>query len=86
MFGNCFRSCYRLKKIILRNNKVCRLLDSNPFYECYHFLGTAGSTINPEGQKDGYVYVPDDLVEQYKVATNWVAYADRIKPLSELEE
>lgn len=32
------------------------------------------------------VYVPDDLVEQYKVATNWVNIAERIKPLSEYVE
>lgn len=34
----------------------------------------------------GYVYVPDELVESYKAATNWAAYADQIKPLSELPE
>lgn len=28
------------------------------------------------------VYVPDELVEQYKVKTNWIILADRIKPLS----
>ena len=28
-------------------------------------------------------YVPDDLVESYKTATNWTAYASRIYPLSE---
>lgn len=32
------------------------------------------------------VYVPDNLVEEYKVATNWTQYAERIKPLSELPE
>lgn len=32
------------------------------------------------------IYVPDNLVEEYKVATNWTQYADRIKPLSELPE
>lgn len=28
------------------------------------------------------IYVPDSLVEEYKKATNWVAHADKIKPLS----
>ena len=32
------------------------------------------------------IYVPDDSVEAYKTATNWSAYADRIKPLSEYIE
>lgn len=29
------------------------------------------------------IYVPDASVEAYKTATNWVNYADRIKPISE---
>ena len=32
------------------------------------------------------IYVPDALVEQYKTATNWSKYADKIKPLSEYVE
>ena len=34
----------------------------------------------------GYIYVQDNLVEQYKSATNWSTYADQIKPLSELPQ
>ena len=30
------------------------------------------------------IYVPDALVDDYKAATNWSTYADRIKGLSEL--
>ena len=33
-----------------------------------------------------YIYVPDDLVENYKTATNWSVYASQIKPLSEYVE
>lgn len=33
----------------------------------------------------GYVYVPDDMVDTYKNATNWSNYADQIKGISELE-
>lgn len=32
------------------------------------------------------IYVPDESVEAYKTATNWVMFADRIKPLSEYTE
>lgn len=32
--------------------------------------------LNPEE-----IYVPQDLIEQYKVATNWATYADKFKPL-----
>lgn len=31
------------------------------------------------------IYVPDESVDDYKTATNWTAYATRIKPVSELE-
>lgn len=27
------------------------------------------------------IYVPQDLIEEYKVATNWATYADKFKPL-----
>jgi hypothetical protein len=32
------------------------------------------------------IYVPDALVDSYKVATNWSQHASKIKPISELEE
>ena len=32
----------------------------------------------------GYIYVPDNLVDAYKTATNWSVYADRIKGISTL--
>lgn len=31
-----------------------------------------------------FIYVPDASVEAYKTATNWSAFADRIKPISEM--
>ncbi len=32
----------------------------------------------------GYIYVPDEYLEQYKTATNWADWATQIKPISEL--
>ena len=32
----------------------------------------------------GYIYVPDNLVDSYKIAANWSTYADQIKPRSEM--
>ena len=31
-----------------------------------------------------YIYVPDNLVDGFKIATNWSTYATQIKPISEL--
>ena len=80
-----FLNCYVFKKLILRNTeKVATLSATNAFDGCSHITGQIHTTYNPEGLKDGYIYVPDALVEDYKVATNWSTYASQIKPLSEL--
>ena len=56
------------------------------FNNCYHFYGTVNTDYNPNGLKDGRIYVPDDKVEALKTATNWSVYADIIVPLSTLVE
>ena len=38
----------------------------------------------PIANGTGYVYVPDDMVDTYKSATNWSTYASQIKGMSEL--
>lgn len=78
-------SCYSLTKLIIRNvNNIPTV--GTILYNSYHMTGTVNATYNPEGLKDGRIYVPDEWVEQFKVATNWVKYADVIVPLSTLVE
>lgn len=62
----------KLQILVLRNANVCNLTSARAF---------DGAPIASGG---GYIYVPDDLVEQYKVATNWATYANQIKGLSEI--
>ena len=82
-----FQSCYSLLKLVItKTDSVCTLTNTNAFEKCYHFLGTTNSQYNPTGAKDGRIYVPDSLVDSYKSATNWSAYADIIVPLSTLVE
>ena len=69
-----FLNCSALGKLILGSSTLCELTNANAFQSSAIANGT------------GYVYVPDDLVDSYKTATNWVNYADQIKPISELEE
>lgn len=38
----------------------------------------------PIASGTGYIYVPDDLVDSFKSATNWTTYANQIKGVSEL--
>ena len=78
--------CCSLTKLIIRNMTKIPALYSNSFTNCYHFTGTTNSTYNPQGLKDGRIYVPDDKVEALKTATNWSVYADIIVPLSTLVE
>ena len=78
--------CYALTKLIIRNMDTIPTLNSNAFTGCYHFTGEKSSTYNPQGLKDGRIYVPDDKVDELKAATNWSVYADIIVPLSTLVE
>ena len=70
-----FNSCKSLTSIKLANtSKICTLSNSDAF------------KVTPIANKAGYIYVPDELVEQYKKATNWSVYASQIKPLSAYTE
>lgn len=75
-------SCYLLKTLIIRTMDTIPSLLSTSFNNCYHFYGTVNATYNPDGLKDGRIYVPDDKVESLKTATNWSVFADIIVPLS----
>ena len=79
-------NCSSLTKFIIRTMTVIPPLNNNSFNNCYHFTGTINSAYNPEGLKDGRIYVPDNMVETLKSATNWSEFADIIVPLSTLVE
>lgn len=78
--------CNSLTKLIIRNMDTVPPLSSEAFVQCSHFTGSVSHPSNPQGLKDGRIYVPDDKVEELKVATNWSVYADIIVPLSTLVE
>ena len=74
-----FSECYELIKIFIsQTDSVCSLGNKNAFSYCYHILGETDSIYNPNGLKDGYIYVPASLLSQYKVAKNWTTYATQI--------
>lgn len=77
--ASAFYCCYDLVKIFIsQTNEVCTLDNTNAFEECYHILGTTNSTHNPNGLKDGYIYVPASKLSAYKTARNWSTYASQI--------
>ena len=84
--SNMCDNCYSLTKFIIRNMDTIPVLNSNAFNKCYHFTGTVNATYNPQGLKDGRIYVPDNMVDSLKQETNWSVYADIIVPLSTLVE
>lgn len=78
-----FYSCRTLTSVILRSETMCTLQNTSAFNDCVHFLGTKSSVYNPEGLKDGYIYVPTALIEDYKVSTNWSKFATQFRALED---
>lgn len=74
IYARAFVACTNLAILILRADQVCTLSDANAF------------TNTPIVNGTGYIYVPDNLVNDYKAATNWAVYEDQIKGLSQLPE
>ena len=79
-------SCYSLTKLIIRNMDTIPPLNTSAFQSCFHFTGTADREYNPQGLKDGRIYVPDDKLDALKTASGWSTYSDIIVPLSTLVE
>jgi len=69
-----FNGCTKLSTLIIRREALCTLANINAL------------TGTPIANGTGFIYVPDNLVDYYKGAENWVTYANQIKPISELEE
>lgn len=68
---NAFYGCHGLKALILRSNTMVTLANTSAFYQCYCILGTKNSGYNPDGEKIGFIYVPANLIDEYRSATNW---------------
>lgn len=66
-----FWDCDSLEMVVLYSDTVCTLESTTAFSD-------TPSTMS--------IYVPADLVDTYKSATNWTTYADRIKSIDELPE
>ena len=69
--SNAFQYCTKLTSLTLSKNQVATLSATNALQ------------VTPIASGTGYIYVPDDLVGQYKTATNWATYANQILPISQ---
>ena len=75
IIGHAFDYCTNLATLILSSNQIANIPDSIDYVIFYNTRIANGT---------GYIYVPDNLVDSYKTATNWSTYANQFKPLSEL--
>ena len=69
--AGALRNCSALTSLTLPKNQVATLSNISALQ------GT------PIASGTGYIYVPDNLVDQYKAATNWATYANQILPISQ---
>lgn len=69
-----FRYQGKLSAVILESDSLCVAQNSNLF----------DSTPIEDGT--GYIYVPQALIEQYKVATNWVTFASQFRAIEDYPE
>lgn len=66
-----FNGCSNLTALILRNETMCSLGNTNAFTNSAIALGT------------GYIYVPRALVDTYKANTNWKTYVNQIRAIED---
>lgn len=71
--SSAFYNCSALTTVIIGTNQTTVVT-----LPAYAFAST------PIASGTGYIYVPDNLVNSYKTATNWSTYATQIKGISEL--
>lgn len=84
--ASAFQNCYSLTALIIRSDAVATLSNTNALGGCSHILGAKNDVYNPNGDKDGYIYVPRSLVDSYKAATNWSTYATQIRAIEDYPE
>ena len=70
--SNGFQSCSSLIAVILRRTNGVVSMGA-----LTTFTGT------PIANGTGYIYVPRDLVDKYKAATNWSVYADQFRAIED---
>lgn len=69
-----FQNCSSLTALILIDSTMTTLGNTNNF------------TNTPIEAGTGYIYVPKALIEEYKVATNWITYAEQFRAIEDYPE
>ena len=66
IYEHVFNNCKKLNALIIRSSAVATLMNTNALYN---------TMIN---SKVGAIYVPSNLVSEYKISTNWSTYSSQI--------
>lgn len=85
-YGRHFNYCTHLKALILAGDEaVCTLSNTNAFDYCpiKGYMASNMGSDNRYKRDDGYIYVPRDLIEDYKVAPNWSAFAHKFRAIED---
>lgn len=72
--NGAFNNCKNLTSLSIKSTTICNLKT----------IGALSNT--PLASGTGYIYVPKELIEQYKVATNWVTYAEQFRAIEDYPE
>lgn len=80
-----FRYCLCLKALILAGDEtVCSLINQDAFYDTpIAPLSNQPVPNNLIAKREGYIYVPRALLEDYKTAPNWSFYADSFRAIED---
>lgn len=76
-------NCYSLKALVIRNFGTNYALSSTALSSCFHFEGTTNPTYNPDGLKDGYIYIPRNMISVLTNTTNWSTHATQYRALED---
>ena len=72
LYSNSLQNCSLLSCVILRRTaNICAISGTNVLQGTKIESGT------------GYIYVPRKMIEEYKVATNWVTFASQFRVLED---
>lgn len=75
---------YKFNGYWFNNNYFLKFLKLNYPY-VIPLVRNAGLNNTPIGHGSGYIYVPDNLVDSYKSASNWNQFSAKIKGISKYE-
>jgi surface protein len=81
----CWYADHSLKTLIIRSFGNGTTLSTSSLDYCNHMNGTVDSTYNPDGLKDGYIYVPKNMVNYLKKQNVWSNYASQIRPIFDID-